>query len=326
VLRAPIEIALGYRDLGDTTRAREWFGKARAYERRWALKWPGTPTAEAATSLRAETFVMEARWSEAVTAYEAMDRALGNRSNQAEIWLTLADLYERRLGKPDVALGYYGRVAQNYADTVPGATAEIAIARREIAEGRTGEARARLASVLTTFKGEPAVAATALYHLALAYEREGKWEDAVREFNTLAGDHPTTMYGLSALLHVAERYGEMGEKAAATSALERAAGQYERVIQDYAGTPADLAARSYLVEVRLKQERWREAAQVLVETAERFPDSEAVPAMLLQAAELHEAKLNDREAAARDLEALKRLVPGSAWEAEANRRLEALRG
>jgi tetratricopeptide (TPR) repeat protein len=326
VLRAPIEIASGYRELGDSTSSRDWYERARAYEKRWVSKWPGTPTAEAAMSLWAETFVAEGRWGEAAAAYEELDGAFGRPANRAQIWLTLADLYDRRLGRPDQALDYYTRVADNYGGSVPGATAEVALARREMAEGRAAEARARLSAVLAKFHDEEAVAATALYYLALAYEREGKWEDAAREFDTLAREHPTTMYGLSSRLYVAEHYSAMGEKAAATSAFERAVEHYERVIRDYDGTPAELAARNYLVEARLKEEKWAEAAQTLEETAAKFPDSDAAPAMLLEAAELRWTRLIDREAAVRDLETVKRLVQGSAWEAEADRRLAALRG
>jgi len=305
LLRIPTRIAVGHRLRNGEPAGRPWFERARQRYASWADRWPGSSVEEAASELLAETFALEGRWAEAVAAYEEFDRLHGTPSNRDRVWMTLAELYETRALDVGRADEYYARVAEAYAEDSAGGTATIALAVHDMDRGNYERARERLADVVSRFRDESALGATALHYLALSYEREGRWHSAVPEFNRLAAEYPTTMYGLSALLHVAEYFLDAGEAEAAETALERAAEHYERIVRDYAGTPAELAARNYLIETRVRQERWLEVADVLVETATRYPDSPASPGMMREAARLHEEKIGDAARAREILESVR---------------------
>jgi TolA-binding protein len=324
ILRAPIRAATGCFVRGDEMSGREWFEQARDYYEGWAAKWPGTPTAELAMSFRAETFLMEERWGDVVVAYEELDRDYGHDGSRAGIWLTLADTYANRLNRKATARSYYLKVIENYPDDIAFATATLALAEAEIANSEHAAARARLEDVVERFAADEAVRATAIRYLAVSYESEGLWDNAIAQLNALAREHPTTLYGLTALQHIAEYYEEQGETDAARVALDKAADHYERVVRDYSSTPAELAARGYLIDTRLRQERWKDAARVLSETAERFPDSESSPSMMMQAADLHENQLSDPAGAAEVLRSVVSLFPGTRAAAAAGKRLEEL--
>jgi len=326
ILRAPLRIALGYQLRGDSENAARWFGEARSYYERLAGEWQGTPTAEAASGILAEAYTYEKRWREALDAYDAFDRAYGAEHNRATLWLRMAELYEKRIGSPDQAREYYVRVVDGYPGDPAFATAAVALAQQAMRDERFGEAREWLGRVLADFEDEEAVAATARHAVALSYEMEGRWDEAVPEYRALARDYPTTMFGLAALLHVADHYSEVGESGAAATAYEQAAEQYERIARDYAATGAEFAALNYLVETRLKQERWKDAADVLVEASSRLAESPAAPEMLFQAADLYETRLSDRASAASALRKLVGSYPKSEWAARAGERLEALGG
>jgi tetratricopeptide (TPR) repeat protein len=297
VLRIPIRIATGHVMRGEDEAARRRLAAARARYAEWEDRWAGSAVARLAAELSAETYTLEGRWQDAVAAYEAFDREYGDASNRGRVWMTLADLYETRLGEPLRADQYYSRVVEAYRDENAGGTAAIALAAHDIDRGDYEQARERLADVISRFRHEEALGATASHYVALSYEREGRWDSAVPALNNLASTYPTTMYGLSALLRVAEHFQDAGEADAAETALERAAEHYERVARDYADTPAELAARNYLIETRRRQERWPEAVDALLETARRYPDSPASPSMVLQAAEIVEEKLGDPDRA-----------------------------
>jgi TolA-binding protein len=275
-------------------------------------------------SFRAETFLMEERWAEAAVAYEDLDRNYGHDSNRPGIWLTLADTYANRLNRPEIGRSYYLKVLEGYPDNIASATAALALAEGEIATGDHETARARLEDVAGRFPREDAVRATAIQYLAISYESEGLWDNAASQLNALAREHPTTLYGLTALQHIAEHYESVGEVNAAAAAYERAASHYERVIRDFSSTPAELASRGYLIDTRLKQERWEDAVRVLVETGERFPRSESSPDMMLQAADIYENRLADPEAAKDVLRSIVGLFPDTQAAAVAARRLEEL--
>lgn len=323
ILGTPVRVAEGYLARGDA-RSGSRFESARAYLRDWASRWPGSPTAELAAGLIAGTYVSQERWSEAVSSYEEMDRQHGREGNRAGIWLTLASILSERLGRHELAREYLGRVVEEYPEDVASATASIELAMYEIESGECATARERLERVAADFEDNEAVRATALHYIADCYEREGMWDGALAKLNELAREHPTSIYGLTALQHVAEHYEERGEEAAAAAAWEKAADQYENVIRDYAMSPAELTARGYLIDTRLRQEQWGDAAALMVETAERFSGSSSSPAMMFQAADIYESRLGLREEAVRVLGLVAELYDGQPVADEALRRIERL--
>jgi tetratricopeptide (TPR) repeat protein len=325
ILRTPLKVAAGYAVRGDAAAAAARVDAARAYYDRWIREADGTPTAALALELKGESFVQQGRYAEAVSALALLEERYGTEANRASIWLRLAEVYATGLGDERTAADYYAKVASGNPDDVSGATAAIALSVLDIDAGNHAEARARLEDVAERFRDQQTVSATAMHHIALSYERQGDWEAAAARYNALAQAHPTTLYGMEAPLRVARHYREAGETAAASAAYARAVGQYERVCESAPLTPADLAARSYLVQARLEQEEWAEAAAVLVETARRFATTEAAPGMLFQAAGLYATEVGDKAKAADALAMVRDGYPGTDAAREAEDRLKRLR-
>ena len=180
-----------------------------------------------------------------------------------------------------------------------------------------------IAAVIERFGDDEAIAATAKQHRAASYELEGRWDSAVAEYSALAAEFPTTMYGLAAPLRIVDMYGEIGETAAGVTALDEAAQIYERVIRDYGGTPAEMAARNYMIQTRLRQESWSDAASLLSETAAQFPDAQAAAGMLLQAADIYMEELDRPDLARELLQALVERYPEHAGADRAREILES---
>ena len=321
VMRIPLRIAAShlFRDEGPGAGAE--FDRARDYYRGLVEGWSGTPTAEAALGLLAESYETEGRWGEAADAYREFDREFGNDANRASLWLKLGEIHGGRLGNRDLAIYYYGAVEEEYTEEPEGGTASITLAMYDIEDQRYEEARSRLSAVLDRFPNDEALAATALQRLGTSFELEGQWDNAVAQYNALATQYPASALGLSAPMHIANRYGEMGETRAAETALERAVEHYALVARDYAGSPAELAARNYVIAIRTRQERWPEAAQALTETAGRYPESAVAPSMLLRAADIYADELDDADSSLRLLERIVREYPDSEAGAEAQARL-----
>ncbi len=326
IMRAPMRKATGYILRGRESLAADAFNEARSYWRHWEEEWPGSRTAVRAASLVAESFSVEQRWIEAIDSYKRFDSVYGDEDNRAALWLTMAGVYGERLGRTADARTYYGKVSEAYSSRIAGATADVALAQDDVGSGRYSQARQRLESVIARFNDEEAVAATATYHIAKSFELEGRWDEAMPHYRTLSSRYPATMYGLAAPLHVADHFSRAGEAAAAATALSVAADAYERVTRDFAGTPAELMARNNLVETRLRQEHWRQAAEALVESAERFSESRASAGMLLQAADLYSGKLGDDDAARSLLESVIHLYPGEAGGDIAEQKLAEIGG
>jgi tetratricopeptide (TPR) repeat protein len=326
ILRTPMRKATGFMLRGQESLAAAAFNEARSYWRHWEEEWPGSVTAIAAASLVAESFSVEQRWGDAVDAYEKFDDVYGDEGNRAALWLTVADIYMERLERTAEARVYYEKVSVTYGGEIAGATADVALAVDDIRARRYSRGRDRLESVIAGFVDEEAVAATATYHIARSFELENRWDEAIPYYRTLSSRYPSTMYGLTAPLHVAGHYTAMGEDAAAATALSGAGDAYERVIRDFVGTPAELVARNNLVETRLRQGLWRQAAEALVESAERFPESSSTAGMLIQAADLYSDKLGDDDSARGLLESIVRLYPGEPGGDAAQQRLDELGG
>ena len=271
VLGAPLSVATGYAAAGDEERASEWYDNARRYYLELASKWPGSPTAEAAASRYAESFTLEGRWIEAAQAYADFDEMYGTEGNRAAVWLALAEIHGRHLGRLDRARDYYKMVVDAYGDEISGAAAAVEISRMDIDRGRHDAARERLEGVIEGFGDDEPIVATALNLLGVSHELSGQWDKALARFTELWRDHSTTMYGLSAPLHIAAHYADAGEENAEEAALEKAADHYGRIVRDYAGTPAEVVAMNHLFEVRVRQERWEDAEAVLADVESQHP-------------------------------------------------------
>ncbi len=323
ILRAPILAAtsLVSADLEERGPALD---DARAYYRRLVDEWEGTPTARAALGVIAESYELESRWADAAQVYERFDRDYSTAETRPALLLRLGDLYSGRMGDVSRAAEYYREVERLDPQGLEGATAAIALARFDLAARRYDEARQRLESVVSDFPDENMLAATASQLLATSYEAQGKLDTAIARYGRLSASYPTTMYGLAAPLHVAELYSRMGEDAASATALDRAVEHYERIIRDYADTPAEMAARSYLIAARTELEDWQGVASLLLETAQRQPGAPASAGMLLQAADIYETRLDDRTAAVDVLKKVNDMYAGSEAADEAQQRLERL--
>ena len=278
ILGAPLAVATGFAAAGEAEMASEWYDSARRYYRGLISEWPGSPTAEAAASRYAESFTLEHRWIEAAQAYADFDETYGTERNRAAVWLALAEIHGRPLGRQDRAREYYEMVLDAYGDEISGAAAAVEISRMDIDRGRHDAAQERLEGVIGRFGDDEPIVATALNLLGVSHELRGQWDKALARFTELWRDHSTTMYGLSAPLHIAGHYREAGEAAAEESALEKAADHYSRIVRDYAGTPAEVVALNHLFEVRVRQERWDEAEAVLAEVESQHPNESWVEA------------------------------------------------
>ena len=326
ILRAPMRKAAGFMLRGQESAAAGAFDEARSYWRHWEKEWPGSGTAISAAGLVAESFSVEQRWDDAIDAYKEFDTVYGDENNRAALWLAVADMYVQKLGRTAEGRVYYEKVSATYRGKIAGATADVALAVGDIRATHYSRGRERLESVIAGFSDEEAVAATATYHIARSFELEERWDEAIPYYRTLSTRYPSTMYGLTAPLHVAGHYTEMGEDAAAATALSGAGDAYERVIRDFVGTPAELVARNNLVETRLRQGLWRQAAEAIVESAERFPESSSTAAMLIQAADLYSTRLGDDDFARNLLESVVRLYPGEPAGDAAQQKLDELGG
>ncbi len=324
ILRLPLRRASSYAVRGMGEQATRVFVEASETYTTWAETWSGTRTGEAALRMNADTYSAQGRWLEAVAIYEELDEAYGSDDNRASIWLSLAEIHASRLGDKETSRAYYERVSGLYGETTSGATADVALALMDIADDRHEAARARLTSVIDRFGDEEAIAATAKQHRAASYELEGRWDSAVAEYSALAAEFPTTMYGLAAPLRIVDMYGEIGETAAGMTALDEAAQVYQRVIRDYGGTPAEMAARNYMIETRLRQESWSDAASLLSETAAQYPDAQAAASMLIQAADIYREELDRPDLAGELLQAVVERYPGHDAAARAREILESL--
>ncbi len=79
-----------------------------------------------------------------------------------------------------------------------------------------------------------------------------------------------------------------------------------------------------MIETRLRQESWSDAASLLSETAAQFPDAQAAVGMLLQAADIYREKLDRPELARELLQAVVERYPEHDGADRAREKLDSL--
>ncbi len=103
-----------------------------------------------------------------------------------------------------------------------------------------------------------------------AYEKQGKWDSAKKEFLILRDSYPDTKTGLQAPLYIAKHEGQKGEEAA-IKAYEEASRFYENLAKTNEGKPIGYEATNILMGVKLGMKRFDEAASIMENAIDKYP-------------------------------------------------------
>ena len=178
------------------------------------------------------------------------------------------------------AIDAFDQVIRQAEGTEWAARAHLAVGSLYAIQGQFERARDAYGAVLRDDRHRQGLCLAARVAIAKTYERDGRWDDAVRAYDELSQFHPWTQVGLEAPLAIATLYDQHGQPERALEARERAVLTYLNAIS-MAPTPEAAAnARGYLA-LAYHQLGDRDAAVRTLEELAAMPSGASRPLVLL---------------------------------------------
>ena len=151
--------------------------------------------------------------------------------------------------------------------------ANMTLAEFYITNKRHGDALSTLNAIMQTYAADMTTLSAAQFLKGIVYERQNKWNNALREYTTLRDRYTDTRLGLQVPLYIAKHYSEKGSPAEAEAAYKDAAVFYEKLKNDNKGKPLGYAASNLLIQTHLRLQDYKRAGSLLAESIERYPSA-----------------------------------------------------
>lgn len=272
------------------------------------------------------TYLKGERWNAALALIGDLKERYGNDRDLPGLSFIEAKIYRDGFDDTTRALAILRRIPERYPESPEAANALMTAGGMEFAAGRYEEARKLYRSVVDTFGRADEQIVESSWQLARIAETRGDWVDASLHYKLIYTKHPGTIQGLEAPLRIANHYRDRNEREAAASAYRRAIEHYEGLASSRISEEVRMMAEEYIVRAFAEQEKWRQAADRLLELPDRYPRYRRFGENYLRAASIYERELNDPERAATILQDCMSRYPDTELAAEAEKQYKRITG
>lgn len=328
-IEAPLQAAKLYLDMGDRRSFLDLLEKSRQFYRDGIDHYENRldnplPVVNKLKLQIAESYSAEGKFNDAIAVLNTISDPDGIRP--AEVRLQVGLQYLDGLKDYDAAIREFSDIIADYPDSSVSARAQFGVGLACYNDKRYDEARSAFLKLEKNYPGIPALHSRGHWYFAKSFEDEGKWDRALVEYQYIAANFADSPEGIQVPLHIAEHYRQAKDRKAAAKAFEEAVESYKKLTQRFGNSPVATQASAQIAECYIRQEKWPEAVEALLETGSSFPRTYVGRAAFLEAAELAERKLQDREKAAEIYRTYIDTYPESRIKDELEQKIEQLTG
>ncbi len=301
----PMSIYQIKKTIGDTAAAEYQWQRARDYYAGLVTKFPGAKVATAAHASLASLYEMNGQWQKSVDELEE----LSDTTSQAylSIRLRIADIYGLRLKNSTKALSIYndllGRTTPE--DTVNYPLLRYKVASIRMEQGKYNDAREILNDLKQNYRAFYGTYPLAQYAMARSFELQNNWPRALVEYTYLVENYRGSDEAMDAYLYVADKLKKMGRDAESKEWYDDADKYYQQIAQLGSGSELEAKALTYRAEIARIHQKWADAAGLLIQVYDRFPDTDSGRNALIRAGLLYRQKLNQPQVADSLIEVLR---------------------
>ena len=155
-------------------------------------------------------------------------------------------------------------------------TARITLAEFYLNNKKYDKVLSTIDSMMTAYKDDPLVLSQAQFLKGLAYEKQNKWERALKEYMILRDKYTDTPLGIEIPIYIGKRYIQKGDKAQAEKAYNDAAVFYERIEKQYTQKPLGYVAASLLTQTYMYLGKYEQAGAVVINTINNYPGNQTL--------------------------------------------------
>jgi len=291
--------------IGDSTAAEYERARAEAYYSDLATKYPDTKVATAAHATLASLYELSGDWRKSISQLEILSDTSSGAYNS--IRLRIGDIYGVRLREYTKALSIYDSLI---ALTSPADTMEYPLLRYKIAsvkldQGKYDEARDILTDLKQNYRLFYAQYPLAQYAMARTFDLQKNWSRALVEYTYLVENYRGSDEAMDAYLYVADKLKKMGRDAESEEWYSDADKYYQQLAELGAGGQLEAKALSYRAEIDRIHGDWTDAADLMIQVHDRFPETDIGRRALVRAALVYRQKLDQPQVADSLMETLR---------------------
>ena len=171
------------------------------------------------------------------------------------------------------------------------------------------EAREHIQSLMKTHPDSEKILSEATFLLGQSYEKEGKGAEAVQYYQQIRAQYRDSLRAFLIPLYIAGYYQKTHQDDKATDAYREAADYYLQHSEKFDGTNTGFNALLMATQCYRALLDWKNAANTLERTAEKYAGKQRVEPLLIQAAYIYAYQLKDTKKAEKVIERVKTINP-----------------
>lgn len=271
------------------------FENAKKYYQKIIQGYPNSPLSFAAKVNLSKTYQLRGDWRQTIKILETVADSSGEVP--PSILMEVGNIYLSETNDANNARLAFEKLISKYPTNPLSAQALLRIGNIHYQGKNYLKARGVLSKISNEFPKQGKIIAQAQYLIAQSYEKEGRWDRAVNEFEWITTNLPATIQAMEVPLHIASYYQEQDDSKLAQTFYDKAINQYQKLLEKYPKTQTELLALKYTARCYTLQNKWEEGIKALQEIVDKHPQTvDAFEALLTQAT-IYEQKLNQREKA-----------------------------
>lgn len=213
---------------------------------------------------------------------------------------------------------------KKYPDNVLALKAGFDIASLYTAKKEFENARAQLDAMLKKYGSNAIISSEIITTIGGTYEIEGKWGQALEQYNKVIKEYPLTQAGFSMPMYIAKYYERTYQPDRAIAVYHQAIGHYQELADKYSGTPVSLSASLSIVDCYVGLADWASAAKTLEAILRDYKDKINLDALMMNTSLLYLSKIKDEFRAKELLQGLINDYPKSRYAGPAKALLKKL--
>lgn len=211
-----------------------------------------------------------------------------------------------------------------YPKTEVARTAGITLAELYIVNKKYEDALSRVDLVIKAYDKNPAVLSAACFLKGLAYEKQGKWPAALKEYEKLRDNYTNTELGLQMPMYIAKYYDTNGRSADAKQAYADSAVFYKDLKEKYTGKALGYVSSMLLLQSYLNTKNYEEAGKIIEESIDKYASGTTLLQLLPQVDSIIVKELKQPERAIKIYKSIKGKAKDERLIKFLDKRIEAL--
>lgn len=291
LLAIPIDKIKIIEAVGDSVEFLSVIDQALGYYSRLRNEYPASLISHTASIQIGRVYSMSKQWDKAIAELEQLKDSTGQVDINAAV--IIANLYTDAKKDIDKGIELYKQILDRQPDSTVIASILLRLGTAHCAKKEYEEGRKALAELKKKFPQKTGLMTQAQFYYAQAFEKGGRWDRALSEYQWLMENYPYSAEAFRTALHIPDYFREIGDEKMAGIWYDRTIEFYQSAIRNKQGHPVSIAAHTFLSDAFQRREQWIKSLETLENLNRLTPKSRMGAQALYNAAAVAYNKLGD---------------------------------